>query len=161
LERKAVKTKPEQKHVAGDKIRKVYEFLQSESTLVLSTKGADGAVHSTPLFYLVAENLDLMWLSSVDSRHSQSVRVEPNVSVAVFRSTFEWRKIAGVQMHGLCSIVDGPERSPILDSYCSRFQLGSVLSLAASRSLVYRFRPQWIRYIDNQKRFGYKFELVF
>jgi uncharacterized protein YhbP (UPF0306 family) len=146
--------------VSVDKIRKVYEFLQSQSTLALSTRGADGAVHSTPLFYLAQENLDLMWLSSADSTHSASVRVEPNVSVAVFRSTFEWRKIAGVQMHGLCSIVEGVERVPILDAYCSRFQLGTVLSFAASRSIVYRFRPHWIRYLDNQKRFGYKFELV-
>jgi uncharacterized protein YhbP (UPF0306 family) len=148
------------RRVSGDKIRKVFEFLQSESTLVLSTKNAEGAVHSTPLFYLAAENLDLMWLSSADSRHSASVRVEPNVSIAVFRPTFEWRKIAGVQMHGSCSIVENAERAPILDAYCSKFQLGTVLSLAVSRSIVYRFRPQWIRYIDNQKRFGYKFELV-
>ena len=63
-------------------------------------------------------------------------------------------------MHGFCSIVEGPERSPILDAYRSRFQLGTVMSFAVSTSLVYRFRPQWVRYIDNQKRFGYKFELL-
>jgi uncharacterized protein YhbP (UPF0306 family) len=155
-----VKTKAEQQHAGRDKIRKVHEFLQSESTLVLSTKGADGAVHSAPLFYLPAENLDLMWLSSGDTRHSEHVRVEPRVSVAVFRSTFEWRKIAGVQMDGQCSIIDGSERSPILDAYCSRFQLGTALSFTVSKSLLYRFRPRWIRYIENQRRLGYKFEIV-
>ena len=155
-----MKTQSSRQPAGAGKIRKVYEFLQSESTLVLSTLSAGAAVHSTPLFYSVAENLDLMWLSSADSRHSQSVRVEPQVSIAVFRATFEWRKIAGVQMHGFCSIVEGPERSPILDAYRSRSQLGTVMSFAVSTSLVYRFRPQWVRYIDNQKRFGYKFELL-
>jgi uncharacterized protein YhbP (UPF0306 family) len=142
------------------KIRKVYEFLQSQSTLVLSTVGAGGAPHATPLFYTVAPNLDLIWLSSASSSHSQSVTLDPQVSIAVFRATFEWRKIAGVQMRGLCSIVESPERSPSLDAYSSRFQLGTVPSLAISISTVYRFRPQWVRYIDNQKQFGYKFELV-
>jgi hypothetical protein len=153
-------THTEHKHVADDRMGMVYDFLQSESTLVLSTKNPDGLVNSAPLFYSVTENLNMMWLSSEDTNHSKSVRMDPRASVAVFRSSFDWRKIAGVQMHGLCSIVEGADRTPILDAYCSRFQLGSVLSCAVSRSLVYQFRPQWIRYIDNQKRFGYKFELV-
>ena len=161
LNGRAVNSKAEEQRGAGKKILRIYKFLQSESTLVLSTKGADGTVHSTPLFYVVEENLDLLWLSSAGSRHSRHINGEPQASIAVFRSTFEWRKIIGVQMHGQCSIVHGSERSPVIHAYCSRFQLDTVLSFSVSRSLVYRFRPQWVRYIDNQKRFGHKFEVVF
>jgi uncharacterized protein YhbP (UPF0306 family) len=151
----------ETKHRASaEKIRKVFEFLQSESTLVLSTRDKSGAVHATPLFYLVTDNLDLLWLSSPSSAHSKAVLLEPHASLAVFHSTFEWRKIVGVQMHGTCSTIKGSERTPILDAYRQRFQLGTALSLAISRTVVYRFRPHWVRYIDNQKRFGYKFEFV-
>ncbi len=127
---------------------------------MLSTRGADGAVHATPLFYLVTGDLDLVWLSSPKSKHSESVLVDPQVSLAVFHSTFDWQKIAGVQMHGNCSTIGGPERSTILDAYCARFQLGTALSFAVSSSRLYRFRPHWIRYIDNQKRFGYNFEIA-
>jgi len=150
---------PDKQPVFSKKTLKVYEFLQSESTLVVSTKDADGRVHSAPLFYSIAENLDLVWISSAKSRHSVSIGIEPDVAIAVFRSTFEWRKIVGVQMHGTCSIIAGAERKPILEAYCLRFQLGSVSSFAIARSLVYRFHPHWVRFIDNQKRFGYKLEL--
>jgi uncharacterized protein YhbP (UPF0306 family) len=149
----------EDREGAGARMREVYEFLQGESTLVLSTKGGDGAVHATPLYYTVAENLDLMWLSSRESAHSEALLVEPRAAVAVFHSTFEWREIAGVQMHGVCSTVEGGERSAIVDVYRARFQLGTVLSLAVSMSVVYRFRPRWIRMMDNRERFGYKFEM--
>jgi len=142
-----------------DRLRQVYEFLQSESTLVLSTLGGDSLPHAAPLFYLVTEQLDLFWLSSPDSAHSCNLLAAPAASVAVFHSTFHWQKIAGVQMRGLCSVVDDPGRQAILTAYCHRFQLGSLLSLAIARSRLYRFRPNWLRYTNNQKRFGFKFEL--
>lgn len=149
-----------QKPPAARKLRKVSEFLASQSTLVLSTRSEDGSIHATPLFYLPQDNLDLIWLSSPRSLHSRSLRIEPRASLAIFHSTFEWRKIAGVQMHGVCSLVEGAERSLMVDAYCARFELGAVPTLAISRSCVYRFRPQWIRYIDNRKCFGYSFELT-
>jgi uncharacterized protein YhbP (UPF0306 family) len=142
-----------------DRLRHVYEFLQSESTLVLSTLGDDSLPHSAPLFYLVSHPLDLFWLSSADSAHSRNLRTTPAASVAVFRSTFQWQQIAGVQMRGLCSVVDENDRPGILSTYCKRFQLGSLLSLAIARSKLHRFRPNWLRYTDNHKRFGFKFEL--
>ena len=63
-------------------------------------------------------------------------------------------------MRGICSMVEDAERSSLVDAYRARFQLGAVPSLVISRSCVYRFRPRWIRYIDNRKRFGYSFELI-
>lgn len=144
----------------AERVQRVYDFLQSESTLVLSVRDADGAVHSAPLFYFVAENLDMLWVSSDDSRHSTCLGAQPLTSVAVFRSTFEWRKITGVQMEGTSTTVYGPERLSLVQAYCARFHLGPVLSLAASRNTLYRFQPRWVRYIDNAKRLGYKFELT-
>lgn len=151
--------KPGMQRVLAARIRKIHGFLQSESTFVLSVTDTDGSVHSSPLLYLVAENLDLIWLSSVDSRHSRCLVFEPRTSVAVFRSTFEWRKIVGVQMEGQSAEVAGPERASLVQAYCARFELGMIPSLVVAGSTLYRFRPQWIRYIDNDKHFGYKFEL--
>jgi uncharacterized protein len=153
-------TMPGRQRAQTERIRKVFDFLQSESTLVHSVRDAEGTVHSAPLFYFVSENLDLFWVSSHDSRHSICLLSEPRTSVAVFRSAFEWKRITGVQMEGAAAAVDGPERSVLLTAYCARFHLGTVLSLAAARNTLYRFQPRWIRYIDNAKRFGYKFELT-
>lgn len=141
------------------KIETVYRFLQQESTVVLSTCGPDGRAHATPLYYLVAENLDLYWISAKSSRHSQNLITNRRVSAAVFRATFEWRKIVGVQMEGECAEAEERERALSLPAYRERFQLGALFSQAIALGTMFRFRPRWLRYIDNSKRFGGKFEI--
>ncbi|WP_420239657.1 pyridoxamine 5'-phosphate oxidase family protein [Telmatobacter bradus] len=138
--------------------KKVLEFLKSESTMVLATRGEDGLPYAAPLFYVVDESFRFYWLSSRDSVHSLHLQSSPQASAAVFHSTFRWREIEGVQMRGVCSILDGPERSAILAEYCERFHLGTVLSLAARHSTLYCFQPQWVRMTENKIRLGRKIE---
>lgn len=144
---------------ARRRIAAVYRFLQSESTLVLSTCGAQGLAHATPLYYVAAENLDLYWISSKSSRHSLNLSERDGASVAVFRATFEWRRIAGVQMEGECAQVEEEERAIYLPAYRERFRLGALFSRMIALGTMYRFRPRWARYIDNSKRFGGRFEI--
>jgi hypothetical protein len=33
------------------------------------------------------------------------------------------------------------------------------LQAAMTRSRLYVFEPSWVRYIDNSRRFGYRFEV--
>jgi uncharacterized protein YhbP (UPF0306 family) len=149
---------------SDEQIRQVRELLDRESTLVLSATDAAGAVHSAPLFYLAGDGphqpLDLLWLSSPESLHSKCLQANSRASVVVFRATFEWRQIAGVQMRGLCSVVEGEERAAALGRYRARFHLGHLLGLAIRQSTLYRFRPEWVRLIDNQQHFGWKAEFV-
>ena len=49
--------------------RRLAALIESQSTLVLSTAGADGP-HGAPLFYVPDGDLRLCWLSSPRSRHS-------------------------------------------------------------------------------------------
>jgi uncharacterized protein YhbP (UPF0306 family) len=138
--------------------KKVLEFLQSESTMVLATCGEDGLPYAAPLFYVMGQSFASYWISSRDSLHSQHLQRAPQASATVFHSTFRWREIEGVQMRGTSSIVDGPERNAILDEYCQRFHLGKVLSLAARHGTLYCFRPQWVRMTENKIRLGRKIE---
>ena len=140
-------------------IRKVYEFLQTQSTLVLSTRGAEGEVHSAPLFYLVTEGLELLWLSSADTQHSRDLLAEPQAAVSVFRPTFAWREIAGVQMRGVCQTVDNLEREALVVGFRERFGLGDEFASVIAGSRLYRFRPHWARLIDNMQGFGSKVKL--
>jgi uncharacterized protein YhbP (UPF0306 family) len=138
----------------------IREFLLTQSTLVLSTVTESGEPHSAPVFYLLGKSLDLYWLSSSSSSdHSLHLANHPNVSAAVFRSTEDWSEIAGVQMRGTVHRVAGASRQPILNAYRERFHLGREFSIALLRSKLYCLRPIWIRYIDNSKHFGYKFEI--
>ncbi len=137
----------------------VAAFLKSQSTLSLATTAADGTPHAAPLFYFADEQLRLYWLSSASSRHSRNLRHRPEAAVSMYAPTDDWKQIRGVQMRGSVVVVSARSgRGEIVAAYCDRFQLGASFQTAIARSRLYRLQPQWVRYLDNSKRFGYKFE---
>jgi len=136
-------------------------LLSAQSTLALATTAADGSPHIAPLFFLLRSDLSLCWLSAPSSLHSQNLAANPAASVTVFRPTENWKEICGVQMRGSVEIIrERKQRAAILDAYMERFALKGVLRVAIARSRLYCFRPAWIRYIDNSRGFGYKFEIT-
>ena len=139
----------------------VAKLLQSQSTMALSTVAEGGLARVAPVFYLPGEDLRLYWFSSSSSEHTRSLARDPAAAVAVYRPTEDWRKICGVQMRGrVTAVTDRSRRETITRSYVERFRLGTLFGAAISRSHLYEFRPAWLRYLDNSRRFGYKFELV-
>jgi len=146
---------------ARKQLELVAALLREETTLSLATTGEDGQACVAPLFYIVDENLSLYWLSSERSLHSMNLARTPHVAATVYRSVESWRKIRGVQMRGTVSKVTEPERrNALIKSYCERLKLGRVLRPALRLSVLYSFQPDFIRYIDNTRGFGYKFELT-
>jgi uncharacterized protein YhbP (UPF0306 family) len=138
----------------------VERFLRSQSTLTLATTAPDGSPHAAALFYLLHENLRLYWFSSASSGHSRNLERDA-AAVSVHRHTDEWRKIRGVQMRGTAAKVKGrAARRAIAGLYMKRFRLGRLWEAGIARSTLYCFQPDWVRYIDNSKGFGYKFELA-
>jgi uncharacterized protein YhbP (UPF0306 family) len=145
-----------------EKLEAIEALLRSQSTLTLSTADAGGQTHATPLFYLMGGDCELYWFSSPASLHSRNVAGNPEAACAVFAATANWREICGVQMHGVVSkVADRTLRREISEAYRERFHLGNMFRLAMAKSALYRFRPHWIRYLDNARRFGFKFEITF
>ena len=143
-----------------DTLAAVRDLLESQSTMTLATTDDQGRPYATPLFFLLRPDFTLCWLSSADSRHSSNLRRRPQAAVAIYASVNRWEKIRGVQMEGAVEeISDAAERRAIMAGYCRRFRLGTVLSVAIAQATLYRFRPSWIRYLDNARGFGYKAEL--
>ena len=139
----------------------VAALLRRETTLSLATTGADGEASVAPLFYIADEDLSLCWLSAESSRHSLNLARSPQAAATVYRSALNWKEICGVQMRGSAAIVTEPElRTRLIEAYCERFRLGRILRLAVRRSALYAFRPEFFRYIDNARGFGYKFVLT-
>jgi uncharacterized protein YhbP (UPF0306 family) len=135
-------------------------LLKSQSTLALATRAADGWPRVTPLFYLSRDDLRIFWFSSAASEHSKTLRKNPAAAVAVYRPTERWREIRGVQMRGTVAVVADPaERRAIAEAYAARFGLGKLLQAGMACSSLYAFDPSWIRYIDNSRRLGYRFEV--
>jgi uncharacterized protein len=139
----------------------VARFLRSHSTLALATVSAEGAPRAAALFYLFQDDWRLYWFSSTASEHSRNLKRDRAAAVSVYRPTADWRKIRGVQMRGTATPVTGRTlRRLIIRAYVERFRLGTLFRFAMARSTLYCFQPEWLRYIDNSKRFGYKFEIA-
>jgi len=136
-------------------------LLHQQTTLSLATTGEDGEASVAPLFYFCDENLSLYWLSDKSSRHSLNLARSPRAAATVYRNALKWKEIRGVQMRGSAAlIIDPARRARLIEAYCERFSLGRVLRLAARQSSLYVFEPEFLRYIDNAKGFGSKFELT-
>jgi hypothetical protein len=139
----------------------VAALLRQQTTLSLATTNEDGAPCATPLFYFVDEELSLCWLSSESSLHSQNLARTPRAAATVYANAENWREIRGVQMRGQVSLVtDTERRAALIKDYCERFKLGRIFRLAIHQSALYLFQPDFFRYIDNAKGFGFKFELT-
>ena len=140
--------------------QQVAAFLKSPSTLSLATTAGDGTPHVTPLFYFADDDLRLYWLSSASSQHSRNLKRNPLAAVSIYSPTEQWKEIRGVQMRGAVTVVTARSmRREIVEAYCARFHLEPLFRPAIARSRLYSFQPEWVRYLDNSKRFGYKFEL--
>jgi uncharacterized protein YhbP (UPF0306 family) len=139
----------------------ITDLLRQESTLALATSDEQGEPCIAPLFYLAGPDLSLFWLSSPNSRHSLNLIRTPRAAATVYRHAEQWREICGVQMRGTVTVIEEPSRrKALIKQYCERFQLGTIFHLAIGRSGLYAFRPDFCRYLDNSKRFGYRFEVT-
>ena len=143
-----------------EKLELVAGFLDAGSTLALATATPEGSACVAPLFYLPSEGLRLYWFSSRSSEHSRNLERNPHSSVTVYHSTARWQEIRGVQMRGdAVAVSDRALRRSIAAAYVERFHLGRLFEAAISKSTLYCFQPDWVRYIDNSVRFGFKFEM--
>jgi uncharacterized protein YhbP (UPF0306 family) len=145
----------------AEQVKSLSALLREENTLALATVDEHGQASVAPLFYLVDEDLNLFWLSSPASMHSQNLKTAPQAAATVYRHTESWKDIRGVQMRGLVTVItDRKRRRLLIKSYSERFKLGTLFLPAISRCSLYAFRPGFFRFIDNSKGFGYKFELI-
>lgn len=136
-------------------------FLASQSTMALATAGdQDGRPQVTPLFFAGDEALNLYWVSSPDSRHSANIAGWNDVSAAIYAPTWDWAGIKGVQIAGNAqAVTDGEERRHALRVYSAKFPFvkDQFMDLIES-SVFYVLRPTWLRWLDNERRFGYRQE---
>jgi uncharacterized protein YhbP (UPF0306 family) len=139
----------------------VAALLGEETTLSLATTGEGGQACVAPLFYIVDEELSLYWLSSESSLHSLNLARTSRAAATVYRNVESWKKIRGVQLRGVVGKVTEPERrAALVKAYCERFKLEHLPHMVLRRSILYALQPDFLRYIDNARGFGLKFELT-
>jgi uncharacterized protein YhbP (UPF0306 family) len=145
------------------RLEQIASLLQRESTIALATTDPGGEPRSTPLFYLAPDKDDqlrLYWFSSSASAHSRNLRRNPTAAASIYHPTDNWKEILGLQIKGYVAVVkDRVLRKAITKAYVQRFHLGATFRATISRSSLYVLRPAWLRYVDNTRHFGYKFEV--
>lgn len=117
--------------------------------------------------YFAPSGYDLVFLSSLDSRHCRNLMVNPACAVTIHAPVATWYDIRGLQMEG----VAGPaatiaEKAGALAVYFGKFPfardlldspIGAVRT--AFKASAHVFRPTRVRYLDNRLGIGTRFSL--
>ncbi|MBX7234115.1 MAG: pyridoxamine 5'-phosphate oxidase family protein [Caldilineales bacterium] len=141
-------------------------FLTSHNTLSLATAGPDGTPHAAAVFYAVADDLTLYFLSEPKTLHAQHIGAGARVAGTIEANDQDWKSIRGLQLHGWAEPCSGIEEERARAVYAARFPFVarasdvSIATLAGplSRARYYKLTPTWIRLIDNTLGFGHKEE---
>ena len=121
---------------------------------------SDGRPQVTPLFFASDDDLNLYWISDPESRHSANLTDWNDAAATIYAQTWEWTGIKGVQIEGDALPVEGSdERKRALALYQAKFPfVNDKFAELIAQSVMYVLRPRWIRWLDNERHFGYKQE---
>jgi uncharacterized protein YhbP (UPF0306 family) len=152
-------------------------ILDETIILTLASLDADGSPRATPLYFAVETAPDpaaldegasrdseidapfaLLFLSDPTSVHIRNVERRPRCSAAAYPAESDWRRLRGVQAKGVVAAVGEADRQDAMAVYRRRVSAVDDVPEAVARSRVYRFRPTWIRCIDNRLGFGHRQE---
>ncbi|MFI4859173.1 MAG: pyridoxamine 5'-phosphate oxidase family protein [Phycisphaerales bacterium JB063] len=136
-------------------------FLVGHRTLSLSTADAEGSPHAANVQYVSDDAWNLYWVSSPESGHSQHLAGRPHAAVTVYAPTQSPDQIHGLQFHGKAYAMRNPSAIALarkLYEATYPFTADPPYRDAIDRQAFYRFRPTWLRWIDNRRGFGWKYE---
>ncbi|HEX3050893.1 MAG TPA: pyridoxamine 5'-phosphate oxidase family protein [Aggregatilineaceae bacterium] len=137
------------------------DFLTAHSTLAVATVGeSDGRPQVAALFFASDDQFNLYWISDADSRHSKNITGWHNVAATIYEQTWNWAGIKGLQIEGEAEVVhDADEHQHALEVYKAKFPfVTDRFAELIESNVVYVLRPRWMRWLDNERRFGYKQE---
>ena len=146
--------------------REIDLFLETCRTASLATVGVEGQPHAANVQYAHDAAWCLYWISSPASLHSQHLKTNPRSAVTVYAHQDVPELIHGLQLHGEVDLVIAhgeAEWNRVWERYTAKFEFVNALPqmrAEAEKQMFYRFRPTWMRWIDNRKGFGWKVEKV-
>ena len=159
--------------MVNEELEQVKAFLDAHSTMTVATVGSAGEPQAAAVFYAVDGHLNLYFLSSPSSRHSQNLQRDARVAATIHADGQAWQAIRGVQIKGSVELVeDVAMLAQAARIYAGRYDFVRgllddgcdgpvVLRGPVASSRFYVLRPAWIRLIDNTLGFGHKKEWTF
>lgn len=127
--------------------------------LTLATSSADGMPHAAPVYFAAGAGGRLYFFSDPDSQHARDLLANPRAAAAIHPLVSGWQEIRGLQLRGsVRAIPPGPEWNAAWQCYLAKFPFVEQLKESVARTTLYAFEPDWVRWMDNRKGFGYKEE---
>lgn len=143
--------------------KEVVRFLQQWRTASLATINEHGQPHAANVQYAAA-GMVLYFVSSPKSAHSQHIASNPNVAMTVYAHVNSPDQIHGIQLEGRCRLVtEKEELDRAWASYTKTFPFvleNPAIEERLRSEQFYWIFPDWMRYIDNRRGFGFKHECV-
>ena len=136
--------------VAATRIATLAHRLLEASTLcAIATVGPGGRAHINTAYFAWSRDLEIVWLSDPSARHSQNLRRNPSVAIAVYDSTQTWgQSDRGIQLFGTARETAGRLTRVSERIYAARFPAYEGPEFGAFR--LYRFRPRRIKVFDER-----------
>jgi uncharacterized protein YhbP (UPF0306 family) len=124
-------------------------WLAANPTFTLATVDDHGSPHAA---------LNLFWISHPDSAHSRHLAVRHRVAAVLYSPFTTPAEICGLQMHGVARVCLAADFDRLWPAYLARHPYARAMESRARSERFYCFTPDWIRWIDNSVRFGFKIE---
>lgn len=115
----------------------------------------DGGVWVSDVIYVYDDNLNIYWISSPDTRHSQAILKNPRVAGTITVSG-PGEDNLGIQFEGVAETIEGPRRDLAVKHYAKRNKPApQETEDVLEGDSWYQLRPEKIELI-HEKLFGFE-----
>ena len=149
---------------ASDKDQTIL-YIESHNVMSIATFGPESP-WNTAVFY-VSVGFELYFVSSPESRHCQNFSNNANIAVTIQEDYYDWQSIKGIQMDGTVEPVPDDQLQYVIKLYKNKFsflkdknRISADIIDALEKSAWYRILPRKVFYINNEKGFGNRIEIL-
>ena len=152
-------------------VARARDFCAAISTLTLATCNEDSPWAAT-VFFAADSKFNLYFVSDHRTQHGRDMAANNKVAATINPDCDNWHDVAGLQIRGQVSIVEGVERAKALALYFKKFpQIDALfaspegeheetIAKRLKAANFYKIAPAMIRVIDNEQGFGYRKEFA-
>lgn len=132
----------------------IRETLKDGLILTLSTVSADQPWAAT-LYYVADDNMNIYWLSKINTRHSQELAANPKTTAAIPLDADPSMPNVGLQVQGIAGYLGDPaEIESAIRLYANKFGnseefVQSILS-GQDEHKIYKLQPKYIVLLDEK-----------
>lgn len=126
-------------------------FLQKHHVLTLATS-SNNEPYACSCFYVYLEKENLIiFTSEHNTRHVREMENQPRVAATIALETMVTGRIQGIQLTGVCVLLEGAILGSARKAYHKRFPISLVMELT-----LWGLEPDYIKMTHNSLGFGKK-----